>query len=189
MNVPEYGTKVEYTCMYLVTGFCKLGTTFCANFEQQRYKISVYRAENAFHFEFEEKKSADFAWACLVDPRFTDHLLFKTGFCWTYTCVHKYTCIHACIHACKFMCILCTIFHLFILLLQDIKQVLLTVEVERHWKGDFETVDTVYISIAMNSSSESEEYYGMYGIVSITLGYMFIIVAMQGNSSIVDQGQ
>ena len=29
-------------------------------------------------FEFEEKKSVDFAWACLSDPRFTDHLPFKT---------------------------------------------------------------------------------------------------------------
>ena len=51
----------------------------------QRCKISVYTAasalglfENAFHFELEEKKSIDFAWACLSDPRFTDHLLFKT---------------------------------------------------------------------------------------------------------------
>ena len=40
-------------------------------------------SENGFHFEFEEKKSVDFAWACLSDPHFTDHLLFKTGFWWS----------------------------------------------------------------------------------------------------------
>ena len=71
--------------MYIVVGLCKLGTTFCVNFEQLRCKISVYTTasalrllENAFHFESEEKKSVDLAWACLSDPRFTDHLLFKT---------------------------------------------------------------------------------------------------------------
>ena len=42
--------------------------------------MSVNVPENAFHFEFEEKKSGDFAWACLSDPHFTDHLLFMTGF-------------------------------------------------------------------------------------------------------------
>ena len=76
--------------MYLVVGLCKLGTTYCVNFEQQRCKISVYTAasalrlfQNAFRFELEEKKSVDFAWACLSDPRFTDHLPFKTVFCCT----------------------------------------------------------------------------------------------------------
>ena len=34
-------------------------------------KISLYA--------FKEKKNVDFAWACLRDPRFIDHLLFKTG--------------------------------------------------------------------------------------------------------------
>ena len=69
-----------YLSMYLVVGLCKLGTTFYINFEQQRCKISVYTAgRNGFHFKL-EKKSVDFAWACLNDPRFTDHLLFKTGF-------------------------------------------------------------------------------------------------------------
>ena len=38
-------------------------------------------SENAFTSAFEEKKSVDFAWACLSNPHFTDHLLFKTGFC------------------------------------------------------------------------------------------------------------
>ena len=40
-------------------------------------------SENAFLFEFEENKSVDFAWACLCDRRFTDHLPFKTVFCCT----------------------------------------------------------------------------------------------------------
>ena len=38
------------------------------------------RLENGFHFKFEEKESVGIEWACLSDPRFTDHLLFKTGF-------------------------------------------------------------------------------------------------------------
>ena len=38
----------------------------------------LYCSENAFHIEFEEKKSVDFARTCLSDPRFTDHLLFET---------------------------------------------------------------------------------------------------------------
>ena len=45
--------------------------------------VSDYRcdcSENAFHFEFEEKKSVDFARECLSNPRFTDHLLFKDWF-------------------------------------------------------------------------------------------------------------
>ena len=33
--------------MYLVVGLCKLGTTFCVNFEQQRCKISVHTAASA----------------------------------------------------------------------------------------------------------------------------------------------
>ena len=33
--------------MYLVIGLCKLGTTFCVNFESQRCNISVYTAVSA----------------------------------------------------------------------------------------------------------------------------------------------
>ena len=44
------------------------------NFEQQRCKISEFTAGK--YLEFEEKKSVDFAWACLRNPPFTNHLLF-----------------------------------------------------------------------------------------------------------------
>ena len=49
--------------MHLFAGLCKLGTTFCVNFEQQKCKISVYssKSKNTFHFQFEEQKSVDFA--------------------------------------------------------------------------------------------------------------------------------
>ena len=47
--------------------------------EQVLYDCS----ENSFHLELEERKSVDFAWACHSEPRFIDHLLFKTGFCCT----------------------------------------------------------------------------------------------------------
>ena len=43
----------------------------------------MHSAENAFCFQFKEKKrrkSVDFAWACLSDPPFTDHLPFMTVF-------------------------------------------------------------------------------------------------------------
>ena len=75
------------------------------------------------------------------------------------------------------------------LLIQDFNKVQLIVVIERDRLDHFELVDKVCIPIAMNDFSESEGYYGIHGIVRITLGYMFIIMEDQGNSSIVDQGQ
>ena len=75
VNVPEYGTIVEDTC-----------TLLHVNFEQQRCKVSVYTAasvlrcdcsENAFKVQ---KKKVLTMHGCLIDPRFTDHLPFKTVF-------------------------------------------------------------------------------------------------------------
>ena len=69
--------------MYLV-GLCKLGTT-CLNFEQQRCTISVYTAASATVLKclprwFWGEGGVEFAWSCLSNHRFTDHLLFETGF-------------------------------------------------------------------------------------------------------------
>ena len=61
--------------MYLVVGLCKLGTTFCVNFEQQR---SVYALKTSSASIL--RKSVDFAWTCLSDPPFTNHLPFKISF-------------------------------------------------------------------------------------------------------------
>ena len=107
-RLPDFARTKPFTCkctwvsdhkkrvhMYLVVGFCKLGTTFCLNFEQQtlnskdvRYQCIQLQvccdcSENAFCLQLEEKKSVDFAWALRSDPRFTDQLLFKTVFFWT----------------------------------------------------------------------------------------------------------
>ena len=62
------------------------------------------------------------------------------------------------------------------LLIQDFNGVQLIVVIEKQRVDYFELVDKVYIPIAMNCFSESEEYYGMHGIAGITLGYTFIIV-------------
>ena len=103
---PDFACTDPFTCkctwewdhsrvhINLVIGLCRLRTTFCVNFEQQRFKLLVFTAasacdcsENAFCLEFEEKKSVDFPWASpwasLSNPRFTDHLLFETVFCCT----------------------------------------------------------------------------------------------------------
>ena len=96
---PDFARTELFTCkctwvwdnsrvyMYLVLSLCKLGTTFCVNFEQQRCKILVYTAASCNcsmpSSELEGKKSVDFAWACLSDPHFTNHLPFKTNFCCT----------------------------------------------------------------------------------------------------------
>ena len=70
--------------MYLVVGLCKLWTTFCVNFEPQRFKISVYTASSALRLlgkwlplriRGEEK-----CWLWHSDRRFKDHLLFRTVF-------------------------------------------------------------------------------------------------------------
>ena len=74
------------------------------------------------------------------------------------------------------------------LLTQDFNEVNLTVAIEKQRINFYETVDKVYIPIAMNSFSESEEYPGMYGIARITLGYMFIVITSQDSSNAVQQG-
>ena len=79
-------------------------------------------------------------------------------------------------------------FYEHMLLIQDLNEVQLIVVIERERVDYFELVDKVCIPIAMNDFSESEEHYGMYGIVSITLGYKFIITS-QDNSGAVHQGQ
>ena len=61
--------------------------------------------------------------------------------------------------------------------------------IENQRPNFFETVDKVYIPIAMNSFSESDKYLGIYGIARITLGYIFIVKTNQGNNDIADQGQ
>ena len=79
------------------------------------------------------------------------------------------------------------------LLIQDFKQVKLLVLIQKQrittMKGPFfETVDEVYIPIAKNSFSESEEYLGMYGIAKITLGYFFTVPNHVSNAT-AEQGQ
>ena len=75
--------------MYLVVGLCKLGNTFSKTLNSKDGRCQCIQmqvhwdcSENAFHLESEEKRSVYmyFAWACLSDPCFTDHLLFKTSF-------------------------------------------------------------------------------------------------------------
>ena len=81
-RLPDFACTEPLTLLDL----CKLGTTFCANFELQRYKISVYTAASPLRLfrkwlplRIPGEKSVEFAWACLSDPRFTD-LLFRTVF-------------------------------------------------------------------------------------------------------------
>ena len=77
----------------------------------------------------------------------------------------------------------------YMLLMQDFNEVQLIVVIEKQRVDHFDLVDKVYIPIPMNDFSESDHYYGMHGIARITLGYMFIIMEDQRNSSFADQGQ
>ena len=61
------------------------------------------------------------------------------------------------------------------LLTLEFHNVNVIVVIEKQQPTVFETVDKVYVPIAMNTPSESDTYFGIYGIAEITLGYMFII--------------
>ena len=74
------------------------------------------------------------------------------------------------------------------LLPQDFNHVNLTVVIENERVSQNDLVDRVYISIAKNTFSESEEYLGMYGIATITLGYC-LSIPTKGSSAAAEQGQ
>ena len=61
------------------------------------------------------------------------------------------------------------------------------IENERYSQTDL--VDKVYIPIAKNSLSESEEYLGMYGIATITLGYFFTVPNQVCSATTAEQGE
>ena len=72
---------------------------------------------------------------------------------------------------------------------QDFNHVNLTVTIEEENPDNYDLVDEVYVPIAMNGFSESEQYVGIHGIATITLGYSFIIISNHGNSDTIQEGE
>ena len=60
--------------------------------------------------------------------------------------------------------------------------------IENERRSQTDLVEKVYIPIAKNSLSESEDYLGNYGIAEITLGYCLSIPTKVSNTA-AEQGQ